>query len=152
MVRHNQASYLISGPYLFDHLSSFIGFRVVERLRKAWGALTVSLLEPAVGTKKQDVPYLITNKDHTWGVRNDFYGYHDDEYFLVAPPIRDNLNELDWAMRLALEYGYLMGRQQGLNILAKLSEGEVTLSDYNNQLEIVKNRLKQIGGQVKETD
>lgn len=152
MVKHDKASHLISGPYLFDNSGIFISSRLNERLRRAWGALTISVTELAVGIKNHNAPYLIIDKKDTWGVKNDFYGYHDDEYFLVESHIRDSLNEFDLSLRLAMEYLYLAGKQQGLKILSGLNEGIIALSNYEEQLEKVGNRLNKIGEWVKETN
>lgn len=142
MVKHEERFHLTSGPYMFDHSGG--GHEVNDRLRHAWHALTIALIEPATGKKDHNALYLITNKKHTWGVENDFYGYHDDEYFLTASHIRDSLNELDSSIRLALEYVYLAGKRQGLNILTNLNEGVVALSNYEEEVKRVEDKLKEV--------
>ncbi len=152
MVKHELRFHLIASPYLFEHSGNFIGRQLNDRLRHAWHALTIAVIEPATGKKDHNAPYLVMNKKDTWGVENDFYGYHDDEFFLTVPHIRDSLNELDSSIRLALEYVYLAGKKQGLNILTGLNEGVVALSNYAEEIKRVEDKLNQIGEQVKERD
>ena len=150
IVKHDERPFLISGAYLFENSGSFIGSNIKDKFRSAWGALTMAVLEPAVGGRHNNAPYLITNKRDTWGVENDFYGYYDDEFFLVSPSVKDKLNELDLAIRLALKYVYLAGRRQGLDILKGLNEGSVSISKYEDALDSVSSQLEKIGEQVKE--
>lgn len=151
IVKHDKAHHLISGPYLFDHSAMYLSGILCNRIRKAWSRLTMSVLEQAVGGHHRDTPYLIDNKEYigkdpirTWGTKNNFYGYHSDEYFLVKATVKDALNELDIAMRLALEFVYLAGRKQGLSILTQLNEGNTSLSSLNDNSTKTDKRLDAI--------
>lgn len=144
MVKHERAFHLNSGPYMFDHSSNFTRSRLNDRLRHTWQILIMSVIKPAVGEKDRDAPYLIDDKKDIWGVKREFYGYDDDEYFLIEPSIRTSLNELDLSIRLATEYVYLAGKQQGLNLLTRLNEGLVALSSFEEDIMKVEKRLDQI--------
>ena len=152
IVKHDERAFLVSGAYIFDNSASSIGSNIRDKFRSAWGRLTMSVLEPAAGGRHNNAPYLITNKRDTWGIENDFYGYYDNEFFLVNPLVRDKLNDLDLAIRLALKYVYLAGKRQGLNILTGLNEGSVSISKYEDTLGIVNSELDKIGEQVIEVN
>lgn len=147
-VRHDRAYHLIAGPFLFEHSTTFLSSQLNDMLRHAWHKLTMSVLEPAVGEKPRESPYLVSNKEGTWGVRNEFYGYHDDEHYLVKPEVREAVNELDLAMRLSLEFVYLAGQRQGSNILLRLNEGKVSSSSLEDRSNEVESRLEQLKQRV----
>lgn len=151
LVKHDKAFHLISGPYLFEHSATYLSHMLCDRIRKAWGKLTMSVLEPAVGGSHQDIPYLIDNKEYIgkeririWGVKNDFYGYYADEYFLVNPTIKKTLNEFDMAVRLSLEFVYLAGHKQGLNLLIQLNEGAISPNSFESTSATIDKRLDEI--------
>lgn len=144
MVKHDHAHHMHSGPYLFEHSARFLGHTLNDKLRRAWHEHTMAIIEPAIGKKRRESPYLISNKEGTWGVKNDFYGYHDDEYFLVDARVRDTLNILDLSIRLALEFVYLAGFTEGSNILAQLNRGLKSLSSFEDNVNKAEGRIEQL--------
>lgn len=151
MVKHDSVYHVHSGPYLFEHSARVLGRTLNDKLRHAWHEHTMIIIEPAIGKKRHESPYLITNKSDLWGVKNDFYGYHDDEYFLVAPQVRNTLNELDLSIRLALEFVYLAGFAQGSNILIQLNQGTKSSSSFEDNLNRVEHRIEQLQELLQQT-
>jgi len=143
MVKYYPAYHVNSGPYLFEHSARFLGHTLSDKLRHALHEHTMAIIEPAIGRKRRDAPYLITNKSG-WGIKNAFYGYHDDEYFLVSPQVRDTLNELDLSIRLASEFVYLAGFAEGSNILTQLNQGTKSLSSFEDNLNKTEHRIEQL--------
>ena len=66
----------------------------------------------------------------THGILRD---YDDRKAVSMHPGLRDALNELDGAIREALESVFNEGQQQGRSIMLQLASGTLSMEDYNRR-------------------
>lgn len=149
LVLHSNTFHWISRPYVM--CGGMMASRLTERLTKAWSALAnIIAREPGVLEKwtpeRERIEYLVTNKDGLWGVRNDFGSYPQaEDVRLVDKDLREALNNYDTFVRLSLEYCYVRGRLEGLNLLQQLNAGTESPSDFSDteeKLEATITRIK----------
>ena len=56
-------------------------------------------------------------------------------YLLFKPETAQAIDQLDTAIQAALEAAYQIGKQDGSHLLMQLADGDITIGDFNKQVE-----------------
>ena len=111
------------GPYDFpDHVMR-------DRLGDAMYAVATLVSENA-----EQSPWT-KNLEHllSCGERGSRYHYEGKKTVSIDPALRNALDELDNAIRAALEGVFSEGQTQGRSIMLQLASGKLSMDDYNKQ-------------------
>ncbi len=149
LVIHSTTFHWISRPYIMRGGGGLLSSGLTERLTRTWSALTNAIArEPGVPDPwvpdEKPTPPMVSAKPGLWGIQNDFTAYKEN-FFLVDKQIHAALNSYDTTVRLALEFCYIQGKLDGLNLLMQLNAGTESPSDFSDTEEKLKatiNRIK----------